>query len=82
MACKLVDRCRLDRHFVLESTLHFWRSQWCEGEFAQCVRLQRFDQGLAVPDAMLPSGEMLKPRRAHVPAWVEALRARDATDQS
>lgn len=82
MSCKLVARCRLHQHFVLESTIHFWRAQWCEREWAQCVRLRRHEQGLEVPDAMLPSGEMLKPRRAHVPAWVEALRARDAADQS
>lgn len=82
MSCKLVEHCRLHRHFVLESTVHFWRAQYCEREWAQCVRLSRHEQGLDVPDAMLPSGEMLKPRRAHVPAWVEALRARDAAGQS
>jgi hypothetical protein len=82
MVCKLVDHCSLHRHFMLESTQHFWRSQWCEREFAQCVRLRRHEQGLAVPDAMLPSGEMLKPRRTHVPSWVHALRAADAPDRT
>lgn len=80
MSCKLVARCRLHQHLVLASTIHFWKAQWCEREWAQCVRLRRHDQGLEVPDTMLPSGEMLKARRAHVPAWVEALSARDVVD--
>jgi hypothetical protein len=82
MTCKLVARCRLHQKFVLESTLHFWRAQWCERDYHQCARLRRHEAGADVPDAMLPSGEMLKARRAHVPSWVEALRARDALDQS
>lgn len=82
MVCKLVSCCRLHRHFVLESTIHFWRAQYCERDFGLCVRLQRHEQGQEVPDAMLPSGEMLKVRRAHVPSWVAALRARDAAGES
>jgi len=48
------------KHLRLEASKEFFIARYCQGNFKTCKRKKRRDAGEAVPEKMLPNGELLR----------------------
>jgi hypothetical protein len=59
MRCKWFRLCPLRRFEKSGQLDFFWRRQYCERHFSDCLRYQMEERGEAHPDTLLPNGEMM-----------------------
>lgn len=58
-SCDFLEYCPVWKLFQTNSKL-FWIQQYCQGpKQEECLRKQRVNQGIRVPDNMLPNGDLL-----------------------
>lgn len=59
MACARVETCPLFAQLKMKSSLKFWQTYYCEGDFARCERYKLASSGQKVPPSLLPNGKLL-----------------------
>lgn len=58
-ACPHLVTCPLFPVFKLRATLRVWQTNYCEADYARCVRYQRSLEGKPSPLNLLPNGQIL-----------------------
>ena len=64
MACPHSESCPLYPQFSLDTLLKYWKTSYCEADYARCARYKLSQQGEPVPLTLLPSGRMMGPKAA------------------
>ena len=60
MSCPKIPKCALYPRFVLRTNLDFWKTHYCEADFALCERYRQSAAGATPADDLLPDGKTLK----------------------
>ncbi len=58
-ACVRVSTCPLFAQFRMKSSLRFWQTYYCEGDFNHCERYKMVLAKRPVPQNLLPNGKLL-----------------------
>ena len=59
-SCPHSTSCPLYPQFTMESFLRYWRTSYCDADYARCARYRLSAEGKPVPLNMLPSGNLMK----------------------
>lgn len=59
-SCPHSTSCPLYPQFTLESFLRYWRTSYCDADYARCARYRLSQEGKPVPVNLLPSGNLMK----------------------
>ena len=62
MPCSHIETCELFPELTVNSALKVWQVFYCWGDFSQCVRYQRSQEGQASPITLLPNGKSMDAR--------------------
>ena len=59
MPCSHIETCELFPELTVNGALKVWQIFYCWGDFSQCVRYQRSQEGQAIPITLLPNGKSM-----------------------
>ena len=59
-SCPHSTSCPLYPQFTMESFLRYWKTSYCDADYARCARFRLSAEGRPVPLNLLPSGNMMK----------------------
>lgn len=59
-ACSHLQNCPMFAAFASESAGRIFKKLYCEGNYRNCMRYQRSEQGMSVPANLLPNGSELR----------------------
>ena len=57
--CPHMENCAMLQRLQAEPVKNIFTSVYCEGDFENCHRKKRLDQGKSVPNRLLPNGRLL-----------------------
>lgn len=59
IACPYSEKCPIYNQFCTETAKDAVVAVFCKGDFEKCLRKQIRDKGEAVPEKLLPDGQLL-----------------------